>query len=68
MGCKCDDAVKAIPTRHTAGSVGVFDLGTAVLSGPGESWVLGKSHSSQHDECGIPTLANRGKAGEKLAC
>lgn len=44
-----------------ASSVGVFDLGTEVLSGPGDSWVLGKIDSSQHNECGIPTLANREK-------
>lgn len=67
MGCKRYDAVYAIPRRHIASSMGVFDLGSEVSSGPGESCVLGKIHSSQHDEWGIPAPANRGKAGEKLA-
>lgn len=41
MGCKPYDAVYAIPGQHIASSVGVFDLGSEIPSGPGESWVLG---------------------------
>lgn len=68
MGCKPYDAVYAIPGRHIASSVGVFDLRSEIPSGPGESWVLGRIHCLQHYAWGFPALANREEAGEKLAC
>lgn len=55
----------AVPRRHIASSVHVFDLGSEVPLGPGESWVQGKIHGSQHDEWGFPALAHRKKAGKK---
>lgn len=56
----------AIPSKHIASSVGVFELGSEVFSGPGESWDLRKIHSLPHDEWGFPALAKGRKAGENL--
>lgn len=56
----------AIFRKHIASSVGVFELGSKVFSGPRKSWDLRKIHSFPHDKWGFLALAKWRKAGENL--
>lgn len=56
----------ACSTSKAHGKLCVLHLGGQVPPGPGDSWDLGKIHSSQRDEWGFPTLANKAKVGKRL--